>query len=440
MLTFRSGPQRLDAVSQHVPYLSTHTEQLAETLTNSDRLLFIQDLDGVCMGLVRDPRTRRLERRYLDAAARLRDDFFVLTNGEHDGERGVNRIVEEAYGRAASPRLDGCFLPGLAAGGVQFQDRFGAISHPGVSMREVRFLAGMPERAALLLRKELESQQFGLPASDIDSLVSACVLNNRLSPTINLNPLHARLDGNPARYCALQTAVEQFLQSELSRARDEHLEDSFFVHLAPNLGRDETGQERLRPARGRDAGTTDFQLMLRGAVKEAGVLVLLNRYYHHHYGVFPLGEHFNAREAPADADALLDLAARHFDADRMPRIVGVGDTLTSDWNGSAFHRGGSDRGFLQLVQRLGRHFESDNLTVFVDSSAGEVRRPGLGQPRAGGGQFTWSALQGITDQHDPLRVNFLFPGGHRSYIDFFCDFASRRNARHGAAGRQVSGP
>jgi glucosylglycerol 3-phosphatase len=421
-------------VPQNTAQLCTDHRLLARTVSESERLLIIQDLDGVCMGLVRDPRTRRLERRYLDAAAQLASEFFVLTNGEHDGDRGVNAIVEAAYGDPSKPQSEGCYLPGLAAGGVQLQDRHGAISHPGVSQREIRFLAQMPLRAAKMLAEILGHDRLSFLRSDLEQLVSACVLNNRVSPTLNLNPLHARLAGSPEQYLELQRAASEFLESELARAREEGLEDSFFIHLAPNQGRDNKGRERLRAAQGRDAGTTDFQLMLRGAVKEAGVIVLLNHYYREHYGVWPLGENFNAREAPADADALLELAADHFDPQRMPRIVGVGDTLTSDRSGSERHRGGSDRGFLELVQGLSEHFGTNNLTVFVDSSGGEVRRPGLRQPLVSAERPNWQALEGISDERDPLRINYLFPGGHRSYIEFFCDLAERRAARRKAPG------
>ena len=93
-------------------------------------------------------------------------------------------------------------------------------------------------------------------------------------------------------------------------------------------------------------------------------------------------------------------------------------------------RGGSDRGFLQLVQDLGRQFDTDNATVFVDSSAGEVRRPGLqGDPVGENGDVRWEALAGISDRDDPLTLNFVVPGGHRDYLDFFCDAAQHRGNR-----------
>src|SRR3546814_15309215 len=69
--------------------------------------------------------------------------------------------------------------------------------------------------------------------------------------------------------------------------------------------------------------------MLKGAVKEVGVLVILNRYYFDQTGRYPLGEHFHARAAPRDHDALLKLATERFDPKRMPRIVGVGATVSA---------------------------------------------------------------------------------------------------------------
>jgi glucosylglycerol 3-phosphatase len=62
--------------------------------------------------------------------------------------------------------------------------------------------------------------------------------------------------------------------------------------------------------------------------------------------------------------------------------------------------------------------------VFVDSSGGEVRRPGLhGDVLDEAGNVRWEALAGISDPQDPLRLNFVFPGGHAEYVDFFCDVA-----------------
>ena len=115
----------------------------------------------------------------------------------------------------------------------------------------------------------------------------------------------------------------------LREAHEAGLEDSFFVHYAPNLGRDDKGKEILQPAQGKDSGTTDLQFMLRGAIKEVGVLVILNHYYYLHTGNYPLGSNFNARQAPQNHQELLALAKEKFDPKIMPQIIGVGDTVTS---------------------------------------------------------------------------------------------------------------
>ena len=96
--------------------------QLHQELKASSDLLIVQDLDGVCMPLVKDPLTRRMPADYVRAAALLKGRFQVLTNGEHEGRRGVNRLVEAALGDAELPAREGLYLPGLAAGGVQLQD------------------------------------------------------------------------------------------------------------------------------------------------------------------------------------------------------------------------------------------------------------------------------------------------------------------------------
>ena len=64
-------------------------------------------------------------------------------------------MVEAALGEARLPAADGLYLPGLAAGGVQLQDRFGSLSHPGVSEAEMDFLAAAPRRMEALLIERL---------------------------------------------------------------------------------------------------------------------------------------------------------------------------------------------------------------------------------------------------------------------------------------------
>ncbi len=410
----------------HRALLSTDYPLLLNRLAEPAPLLIVQDLDGVCMGLVGDPLSRRVDPAYLAACRTLAGCFFVLTNGEHVGRRGMNGIVERALG-CGEGEARGHYLPGLAAGGVQWQDADGALSHPGVSAAEMAFLARVPGEATAFLQARLGEPPFRFEPARIAELAQAAVLDNRVSPTLNLNLPFAALRERVADYRRLQQAVLDFMRGQLRQAAAAGLGESFFVHLAPNLGRDEAG-ERLKPATGGDAGTTDFQLMLSGAIKEAGVLVLLNRWYAARYGEHPLGEDFNARRAPRGLDGLLALARERFDASRMPRIVGVGDTVTSHAGSEGRQRGGSDRGFLSLVQALGSAFGTDNTVLYVDSSGGEVRRPGLAVqhlPRGGGG-IDWRAVEQISDADDPLRLNFVFPGGHRDYLRFLLALAGRR--------------
>ncbi|MEM6427534.1 MAG: glucosylglycerol 3-phosphatase, partial [Cyanobacteria bacterium P01_D01_bin.128] len=127
----------------HQQAMSLQHDSLVDVLANTDNLLIIQDLDGVCMGLVNDPLNRVIETDYVMAARSLDGHFYVLTNGEHIGQRGVNRIIERAFGDAEQVKAEGLYLPGLAAGGVQWQDRFGQVSHPGVSKAELAFLAAV---------------------------------------------------------------------------------------------------------------------------------------------------------------------------------------------------------------------------------------------------------------------------------------------------------
>ncbi|WP_288730134.1 glucosylglycerol 3-phosphatase [uncultured Pseudoxanthomonas sp.] len=406
---------------------------LLDSLAATPDLLLIQDLDGVCMGLVHDPLTRTLEREYLEAAARLGDAFAVLTNGEHIGARGVNAIVDRVFGAPGHAAAHGAYLPGLAAGGVQLQDRFGTLSHPGVSDAELAFLQGVPTRMTRWLSTLLLGAPYHLEPHRVATLAATCVLDNPASPTLNLNALHHALAEQPTLYAQLQRQAADFMQALLREAQAEGLDGAFFVHYAPNLGRDDAGAERLKPAAEGDAGTTDFQFMLEGAVKEAGVLVLLNHHVHARTGRWPLGADFNARQAPRTLEAQVALARAQIAPADMPRLVGVGDTVTSVAHDGAQLRGGSDRGFLSLVQRLGEAFGTDNRVLFVDSSAGEVRRAGLDMARlsAGAGDVGFdprTAALGITDADDPLRLDVVFPGGHAQYVEFFCALAQRRAA------------
>ena len=392
--------------------------QLLEELTSVEDLLIVQDLDGVCMQLVKDPLTRRMDPGYVNAAADLRGSFVVLTNGEHEGRRGVNRLVEAALGDQVRPDQQGLYLPGLAAGGVQLQDRFGQLSHPGVSDAEMTFLAAAPQRMEQLLLERLPAELPGVSPEQLKTLAQQAVLDTQVSPTINLNGVFALVPGDVPRQRRLQQMLADLMEQLLQEADAAALEGSFFVHVAPNLGRDADGRERAKPAAAGDVGTTDIQFMLTGSLKEAGLLVLINQHMARRHGVFPLGENFNVRTAPRDHGALLQLAQERLPMERMPLLVGVGDTVTSTPtdDGSGWLRGGSDRGFLTLLKALGVCSHQPNRVILVDSSHGEVDRPSLTDGR----------LLGISDSEDPLELDVLMPGGPAEYISWFQALAQRR--------------
>ena len=395
-------------------------DQLLEELTSIDDLLIVQDLDGVCMQLVKDPLTRRMDPGYVNAAADLRGSFVVLTNGEHEGRRGVNRLVETALGDQVRPDQQGLYLPGLAAGGVQLQDRFGQLSHPGVSDAEMAFLAAAPQRMEQLLLERLPAELPGVSPEQLKTLAQQAVLDTQVSPTINLNGVFALVPGDVPRQRRLQQMLADLMEQLLQEADAAGLEGSFFLHVAPNLGRDADGRERAKPAAAGDVGTTDIQFMLTGSLKEAGLLVLINQHMARRHGVFPLGEGFNVRTAPRDHGALLQLAQERLPMERMPLLVGVGDTVTSTPtdDGSGWLRGGSDRGFLTLLKALGACSHQPNRVILVDSSHGEVDRPSLTDGR----------LLGISDPEDPLELDVLMPGGPAEYISWFQALAQRRQA------------
>ena len=102
--------------------IKSNTISLEKIILSSQNILFIQDIDGVCIPLVKDPMTRKLKKEYIFAAKKLDKEFFVLTCGEHEGERGVNRIIERSLGSKFKPKQDGLYLRGLAACGVEYQD------------------------------------------------------------------------------------------------------------------------------------------------------------------------------------------------------------------------------------------------------------------------------------------------------------------------------
>lgn len=409
-----------------------HTDWI-ELLATTENLLIIQDLDGVCMGLVKDPLDRVISPEYVRATRAFDGHFFVLTNGEHVGQRGVNGILERAFGDAVVLQAQAHYLPGLAAGGVQWQNRAGVVDHPGVSEAELAFLAAVPERIRDRIDQFFQTHPTSLSPAAIKMGIESSALDNLASPTANLNTFHGLLQADMATYVALQKAMQALMDDLLTTAAHQGLADAFFVHYAPNHGRGDDGKEIIWLSQGNESGTTDFQFMLRGAIKEAGVLALLNRYYARRTGTYPLGEGFSVRTAPPDHAALIALVEENFDPAQMPTIVGVGDTVTSAVlveNGqSVARRGGSDRNFLQLVQDLGQRFGTGNVVTYVDSSGGELKnRKALKlEDREG----TTVVVEGPGDPHDiddPLTLNLVFPDGYRQYCQAFETAAQRRIA------------
>ena len=386
-------------------------DALRDEMRAESDLLIVQDLDGVCMPLVKDPLTRSLRADYVQAAAAMQHQFSVLTNGEHEGRRGVNRLVEKALGDDKKARREGLYLPGLAAGGVQFQDRFGVVSHPGVSDQEMSFLESVPQRMDELLRLKLSQVMPELQGQALEEELKLAILDTQVSPTINLNSLFSKIKGDIKRQKQLQLMLSDLMDSLMSAATAAELPKSFFLHVAPNLGHDASGQERLKPAEPGDVGTTDIQFMLKGAIKEVGLLVLINRHIAQKTGTAPLGDTFNVRTAPHDHQALLELCHQHIQRDAIPMLVGVGDTVTSTPCplGDGWLRGGSDRGFLTLLQQLGASYDRPSRVVLVDSSHGEVDRPNLSD----------SKLTGISDPDDPLHFDCLVKGGPEDYVEWF---------------------
>ncbi|MEL7316391.1 MAG: glucosylglycerol 3-phosphatase, partial [Cyanobacteria bacterium J06559_3] len=270
-----------------------------------------------------------------------------------------------------------------------------------------------------------------LDDTTLEHCIQASALDNVASPTANLNTFHAALKGDHDTYLALQQSMQALMDTLLAEAAAQGLGDSFFVHYAPNLGRDGAGKEVVWLSQGTESGTTDFQFMLRGGIKEAGVLALLNRYYAQRTGTYPLGADFSVRQAPQTHQALLDLVKTHFDPAIMPLMVGVGDTVTSrveTVDGQAVaKRGGSDRNFLHLVQDIGRTFDVGNVVVYVDSSGGELKnRKALCLAIVEGVEQVVEGPGDPLDTEDPLTLNVVFPGGFQQYSAVFQAAARQR--------------
>ncbi len=380
-------------------------------------ILFIQDIDGVCIPLVKDPMTRELESKYIYAAKELAEEFFVLTCGEHEGPRGVNRIIERSLLSTIEPKNKKLYLRGLAACGVEYQDNNGKVSFDGVSEKELEFLSKVPSLIRPKFDLIVKNIFPNLSQEDINSHAAKSICETRFSPTINFNSLFDLVKNDSQKRKLIQTSFEEMMNEIIHKAESEGLENSFFLHISPNLG-EKNDNEIIKLSSNNDIGSTDIQLLIKGAVKENGVLFLLNKFIKDKTGKAPFGNHFNFRNSPKSIGEKIDLCRRSIKLDDMPLILGVGDTVTSQKNAreNNYSRGGSDRSFLEFIQRLGKEFGINNKIIFVDSSSGEVERPSTKE----------TGLTGISDVDDKLNFDIVFKNGPDEYINWFIEFAKKR--------------
>ena len=391
-------------------------EELIKKISREKNILIVQDLDGVCIPLVQDPLKRKINKKYLESAEKLKGKFFVLTCGEHEGRRGVNRLVEEAIKSKTKAKDKGFYLPGLAACGVEYQDRFSNISHPGLKDNEINFLSSVPSKMKSMLSNELDTLLPNIPKEKKISLINVAICDTRFTPTLNFNEIFSYLKDDYEKIKAFQLVMKKIMNNILKESINCGLNNSFFLHLMPNLGTHE-GEEIMKKATYSDYGTTDIQFIIKDAIKERGLLVLLNKYIESRTGKAPFGDSFNVRSAPSTHNELTKLCKDKISSEIMPLLIGVGDTVTSvkDQENNLWLRGGSDRGFLTLIQELGKAYKKENQIIFVNSSNEEVSRP----------KVNGLDMTGISDPNDNLKFNLIINDGPEEYIDWFKLLAER---------------
>ena len=390
-------------------------EEVINTIINEQNILIVQDLDGVCIPLVQDPLQREINKEYVKDVSRLKEKFAVLTCGEHEGKRGVNRLVEKAFDSKTTAKENGFYLPGLAACGVEYQDRFSNLSYPGLKDNEINFLAEVPKMMRSMLTNELKKFLPNLSNEKRNKLIDVAVCDTRFTPTLNFNEIFSYVKNDFQKVKDLQLIMGKIMNDLLEESKNFGLDNSFYLHLMPNLGiRD--GREIMKYSTQNEFGTTDIQFIIKGAIKEAGLLFLLNKYIANKTGVYPFGENFNVRNAPKTHAQLIKLCRDKIPHEQMPLLVGVGDTVTSvkDNKDNSWLRGGSDRGFLTLIQRLGESYKKDNQVVFVNSCNEQVLRP----------RINGTDMKGVSDPNDDLKFNMIINDGPKEYIEWFKQLAS----------------
>jgi len=391
-------------------------EEVSETIINEENVLIVQDLDGVCIPLVQDPLNREINKEYVKAVSKLGEHFSVLTCGEHEGRRGVNRLVEKALNSKIVPKKKGLYLPGLAACGVELQDRYSNLSYPGLNKDEISFLAKVPEVMKSMLTNELKIFLPNLSKDLRNKLIDVAICDTRFTPTLNFNEIFTYVKNDFNKVKDLQLIMKKIMDNLLTYSKNFGLENSFYLHMMPNLGLKE-GREIMKYATQDEFGTTDIQFIINGAIKESGLLVLLNKYISIKTGIYPFGENFNVRNAPKKLNELVKLCRNEIPNEQMPLLVGVGDTVTSakDNKSSTWLRGGSDRGFLTLIQMLGESYKKENQVIFVNSSNDQVLRP----------KVNGTDMSGISDPNDDLKFNMVIDDGPEEYIEWFRQLANK---------------
>ena len=390
-------------------------EEVIRTIINEENILIVQDLDGVCIPLVQDPLKREIDKEYVKDVSKLKDSFSVLTCGEHEGKRGVNRLIERALDSKTEAKEHGLYLPGLAACGVEFQDRFGNLSYPGIEEHEINFLKKVPKIMREMLNNELKIFLPNISKELGERLIEVAICDTRFTPTLNFNEIFGYVKDDIEKVMGLQLLMEKIMNNLLEESNNFGLENSFYLHMMPNLGLKE-GREIMKYATQNEYGTTDIQFIINGAIKEAGLLLILNKYISSKTGAYPFGETFNVRNAPKTLNQLIKLCIDKIPSDQMPLLIGVGDTVTSkeDIKSNSWLRGGSDRGFLTLIQKLGESFNKDNQVIFVNSSNDQVSRP----------RVKGSDMTGISDTDDNLKFNMIINDGPEEYIQWFKQLAN----------------
>ena len=390
-------------------------EEVISTIIKEENILIVQDLDGVCIPLVQDPLKREINKEYVKDVARLREKFAVLTCGEHEGRRGVNRLVEKALNSKTIAKENGFYLPGLAACGVEFQDRYSNLCYPGLQDNEINFLAKVPKLMRSMLTNELKEFLPNISNDLRNKFINVAVCDTRFTPTLNFNEILSYVKNDYLKIKDLQLIMVKIMNNLIEESKNCGLDNSFYLHLMPNLGL-KNGREIMKYATQNEFGTTDIQFIIKGAIKEAGLLFLLNKYISNKTGVYPFGENFNVRNAPKTLNKLIDLCKRKIPSDQMPLLIGVGDTVTSvkDNKDNSWLRGGSDRGFLTLIQRLGESYKKENQVVFVNSSNDQVLRP----------RVNGIDMKGISDPNDDLKFDMVINDGPKEYIEWFKQLAS----------------